>query len=58
MNEKLHRIPEACERLGIGKTALYSLRSQNRIRFVTLAGRSLVPSSEVDRLIAEAIQAA
>lgn len=57
MNEKLHRIPEACDRLGIGRTALYSMRAAKQIQFVKLHGRSLVPSREIDRIIAEAIKA-
>ena len=53
--ETLHRIPDACARLGIGKSTLYELRQAGKIRFVKFAGRSLIPSSEIDRLIAELI---
>jgi len=53
--ETLHRIPDACARLGCGKSKLYELRQAGKIRFVKFAGRSLVPSSEVDRLIAALI---
>lgn len=45
------RIDEACARLGIGRTSLYELVKTGQIKLIKIAGRSLVPASELERLI-------
>jgi excisionase family DNA binding protein len=47
------RIPAACRTLGIGKSLLYQLAREGKIRFVRIAGRTLVPASEIERLVRE-----
>lgn len=47
---KARRIPEACRALGIGKSTLYKLSSEGKIKLVRIAGRTVVPESEIDRL--------
>ena len=47
---KARRIKDACRALGVGKSTLYKLRSEGKLRMVRIAGRTLVPESEIDRL--------
>jgi len=44
------RIDEACHALGIGRTSLYELEKTGQIKFIRIAGRTLVPRSELERL--------
>ena len=50
---KARRIPEACEALGICRSTLYKLAAQNKLKLVRIAGRTVVPESEIDRLASE-----
>lgn len=43
-----------CRALGISRTSFYELIKRGEIRTVVVAGRRLVPDSEVQRLLAEA----
>ena len=45
-----YRIDEACHALGIGRTSLYELVKQRKLKLITIAGRRLVPRSELERL--------
>ncbi len=45
-----YRIDEACYVLGIGRTSLYALVKSGRLKLIKIAGRSLVPGSELERL--------
>ena len=47
---KARRIKDACTALGVGKSTLYKLRSEGKLQMVRIAGRTLVPESEIDRL--------
>ena len=49
-----HRIPEACQRIGISRSSLYELIKGGRVITVRIAGRTLVPESELQRLMLEA----
>ncbi|WP_036212698.1 helix-turn-helix transcriptional regulator [Novilysobacter arseniciresistens] len=49
-----HRIPDACQRIGLGRSSLYELIKAGRLKTVRIAGRTLVPESELQRLVAEA----
>ena len=46
-----YRIREACQCLGIGKTSLYELVKSGDLKLIKIAGRTLVPRSEIERLI-------
>ena len=46
-----HRVDSACHRLGIGRTKLYSLISEGKIRPIKIGTRTLIPESELRRLI-------
>lgn len=52
-----HRVDSACHRLGIGRTKLYSLIAEGKIRPIKIGSRTLVPESELQRLINEQLQA-
>jgi len=41
---------DACSALGISRATLYKLAAQGKIRLVKIAGRTVVPETEIDRL--------
>lgn len=43
-------IDEACQLLSIGRTSLYEMAKRNEIQLIKVAGRTLVPRSELERL--------
>lgn len=45
-----YRIADACHVLGIGRTSVYDLIKSGEIRVIKIAGRTLVPRSELERL--------
>ena len=44
------RVPDACAALGISRTSLYELVKRGEITLIKIAGRTLVPRSELERL--------
>jgi len=44
------RIADACTALGIGRTSLYELVKAGELKVIRIAGRVLVPRSEIERL--------
>ncbi len=53
-----HRIPDACRRLGIGRSSLYELIKSGELRSIKIAGRTLIPESDLQKLITDRLQAA
>lgn len=47
-----HRIPDACRRLGVGRTVLYELIKSGEITTIKIGTRTLVPESELQKIIA------
>ncbi|MGD9667804.1 MAG: helix-turn-helix domain-containing protein [Hyphomicrobiaceae bacterium] len=45
-----YRIQDACVALGIGRTSLYQLVKSGELKCIRIAGRTLVPRSELERL--------
>ena len=45
-----YRIADACHVLGVGRTSLYDLIKSGELRSIKIAGRTLVPRSEIERL--------
>ena len=43
-------VREACQKLGIGRTSLYEMKRKGEIVLIRIAGRTLVPRSEIERL--------
>ena len=44
------RVNDACRRLSLSRATLYKLASQGKLRLVKVAGRTLVPDAEIERL--------
>jgi excisionase family DNA binding protein len=44
-------ITEGAHRLGIGRSSIYKLHGEGKLRLVKVAGRTLIPDSEIRRLI-------
>ena len=45
-----YTISEACQKLSIGRTSLYEMAKNNQVKLIRIAGRTLVPNSELERL--------
>ncbi len=43
-------VNDACHALGIKRTSLYELAKAGEIKLIKIAGRTLVPRSEIERL--------
>ena len=43
-------VTDACRLLSIGRTSLYEMAKMGEIRLIKIAGRTLVPHSELQRL--------
>jgi excisionase family DNA binding protein len=48
---KARRVLDACRVMGLSRSTLYALAKKGNLRFVKVAGRTLVPESEIDRLL-------
>lgn len=46
-----YRVDEACAALGIGRSSIYQLVKSGKLKLIKIAGRSLIPRSELERLI-------
>jgi excisionase family DNA binding protein len=45
-----YTIPEFARRLSIGRTSVYKLAKEGKLRLIKVAGRTLVPRTEIERL--------
>ena len=50
LNRLTYTVNEACRMLSIGRSSLYDLVKSGDLQLVKIAGRSLVPRSELERL--------
>jgi excisionase family DNA binding protein len=48
------RVDDFCKVVGISRTTFYDLIKRGQLRAVRLGGRTVVPATEIDRLLAEA----
>lgn len=48
------RVNDACRAIGLGRTALYALIADGKLKPIKVAGRTLIPRAEIERLITEA----
>ncbi len=46
-----YRINDASRALGVGRTKLYELAAQGRLKLVRIGGRTLVPADSLRRLL-------
>jgi excisionase family DNA binding protein len=52
MVERIAYTPaEACEALRVGRTKLYGLIGQQKLKAVALGGKTLIPRAEVERFL-------
>ena len=49
-----YRVPDACAVLGIGRTSIYELIAEGKLRAIKVAGRTLIDAESARALIAEA----
>lgn len=49
-----YRINDLAKAVGIGRTTIYKLIAEGKIRPIKIAGRVLVPANEIARLLLEA----
>jgi excisionase family DNA binding protein len=47
-----YRVNDACRLLSISRSHLYDLVAEGKVRLVKIGNRSLVPASEIARLVA------
>jgi excisionase family DNA binding protein len=47
-------IAEGARRIGVGRTSIYKLAAEGKLRLVRIGGRTLLPEEEIIRLIADA----
>jgi excisionase family DNA binding protein len=48
---RARRINDASHALGLSRTTIYNLAAVGKIRLIKIGGRTLVPESEIDRLV-------
>jgi hypothetical protein len=53
---RARRIPDACRAIGVSRSHLYALEAKGLVRLVRIGGRTVVPETEIDRLLAEVAQ--
>jgi excisionase family DNA binding protein len=51
---RARRINDACAALGVSRSHLYNLAGEGKLRLVRIGNRTVVPESEIDRLLGEA----
>ena len=53
-----HRIEDACNRLGIGRTMLYELIKAGELRTIKIGTRTLIPEADLQKVIADRLTVA
>jgi len=48
-----NQIPQACARLGVGRTCLYELLKSGELQCFKIGTRTLIPEVELERFIAK-----
>jgi excisionase family DNA binding protein len=48
-------IPEGARRMGISRTTVYKIAGEGKLRLIKIAGRTLIPDSEVVRITTEGV---
>lgn len=54
----LHRIPDACRRIGVSRTTLYELIKAGEVRPVKIGSRCLIPEKDLQRVVASRLEVA
>jgi excisionase family DNA binding protein len=50
-----YRINDACHVLSISRSSIYNMIGDGRLKSISIAGRTLIPRTEIDRLLEEAL---
>lgn len=50
---RAYRIPDACRALSISRAHLYYLASKGKLRLVKIGGRTVLPATEITRILGE-----
>ncbi len=59
VSPRLFSVSDACKALGgMGRTWLYEQMRDGKIRSVKLGTRTMIPATEIDRIIVDALDAA
>jgi excisionase family DNA binding protein len=53
-----HTIPDACKRIGVSRSTIYELIASRELRPCKIGGRTLIPESELQRIVSERLAAA
>jgi len=53
-----HKIPDACRRIGIGRSSLYELIKSGEVRPIKIGCRTLIPEAELLKVIASRMEGA
>ncbi len=48
---RARRINDAAHALGVSRTTIYNMAAAEKLKLVKVGGRTLVPETEIDRLI-------
>lgn len=48
-----HQVPDACRRLGVGRSTIYELIASGKLKSVTIGRRRLIAASEIQRFADE-----
>jgi excisionase family DNA binding protein len=46
-------IRDGAHRIGVGRSTIYKLATEGKLRLVKVAGRTLIPDTEITRLLSE-----
>lgn len=55
LKPRARRINDACAALGVSRSHLYNLAGEGKLRLVRIGNRTVVPETEIDRLLGEAV---
>lgn len=51
-----YRVNDVPRILGLGRSTIYKLISEKKLKSVSIAGRTLIPRAEIERLVSESLR--